>query len=371
MGKRKRQMKWYTKVWAFPLMLVNFFASIVFILCAFSHYIPAAKFPVISLAGLAFPFALAAVVAFLVFWFVFYRRYCWLSFLTLLICSWEIYTMCPINLKRQIPPKEGFKVLSYNVYSGNVTSSNVKKDNEVLNYIGKLDADIVCLQECNNEAFRAYEKEDGWMHKYPYRSYDVGNYSSPKGHLVVCLSKYPILSRRIVSFEGSDNGAQVYEILVEGDTVALFNCHLQSFGLNDEDKDAYNDILTRPKDNVATSRTKTLVKKLRDAGVKRALQADGLRKEIDECSAPYIIVCGDFNDTPLSYTHHVLTRKLSDAHTRSGNGFDFSYNRNHMYFRIDHILASRNLTPYACKVDRSIKISDHYPIHCTFVKKEK
>lgn len=364
-------MKWYTKIWALPLLLVNAAVSVVFFLCAFSHYIPAARFPLVSLAGLAFPFALAAVVAFLVFWLFFHRRFCWLSLLTLIVCANEIYTMCPINLRQPAPPEEGFKVLSYNVFSGNITVSNAHADNAVLQYIGKSRADIVCLQECNNEAFRAYEKREGWMADYPYRSYDVGNYSSPKGHLVVCLSKYPILSRRVIDFEGSENGAQIYEILVGGDTLALFNCHLQSFGLNDEDKSTYNDILTHPKENVGTSRTKTLVKKLRDAGAKRARQADALCTELEACTAPYVIVCGDFNDTPLSYTHHVLTRTLNDAHTRSGNGFDFSYNRNHMYFRIDHMLSSKNLTPFACEVDRSIKESDHYPIHCTFVKKEK
>ena len=370
MGK-KSTLKWYNKLWAYPLVLVNALVCIVFILCAFSHYVPAARFPVISLAGLAFPFLLAAVVAFLLFWLFVHKRFCWLSLLTLLLCSQEIFTMCPIHLRNAKAPADGIKVLSYNVCSGSVTSSNANADNAVLQYIGKVDADIVCLQEVNNESFRAFEKRDGWMDRYPYRSYDLSTVSSINGHLVLCLSKYPILSWEVIHFKDSGNGVQKYELLVGGDTLTLFNCHLQSFGLNDDDIGAYNDILVNPKENVATNRTKSLVKKLRDAGVKRAQQAVVMDDKIRSCQTPYVIVCGDFNDTPISYTHHTLTRTLHDAHTRSGNGFDFSYHRHHMYFRIDHILASRNLTPYDCQVDRSIKASDHYPIYCTFAKDDK
>ena len=42
-----------------------------------------------------------------------------------------------------------------------------------------------------------------------------------------------------------------------------------------------------------------------------------------------------------------------------------------MFFRIDHILASPNLKPYRCKVDRSIKQSDHYPIFSSFVYRKE
>ena len=54
---------------------------------------------------------------------------------------------------------------------------------------------------------------------------------------------------------------------------------------------------------------------------------------------------------------------------QSGNGFGISYNQNHFYFRIDHILLSKNLESYQCTVDKTIKSSDHYPIWCFVAKK--
>ena len=108
---------------------------------------------------------------------------------------------------------------------------------------------------------------------------------------------------------------------------------------------------------------------------KRSIQADSLARHIQKAMGDgpmprTIIVCGDFNDSPISYSHYRVSRLLKDAYTESGNGFGFSYNRNKMFFRIDHILASPNLKPYQCKVDRSIKESDHYPIYSYFVYRQ-
>ena len=91
--------------------------------------------------------------------------------------------------------------------------------------------------------------------------------------------------------------------------------------------------------------------------------------EITASPHPYIIVCGDFNDTPISYTHRTIAQDLDDAFTQSGRGLGISYNQNRFYFRIDNILTSKNLRAYNCTVDRSIKESDHYPIWCYITKR--
>ena len=88
-----------------------------------------------------------------------------------------------------------------------------------------------------------------------------------------------------------------------------------------------------------------------------------------DASAGGIIVCGDFNDSPISYTHRVVGEGLNDAFVESGNGFGISYNQNHFYFRIDNILLSKNLKSYRCTVDNTIKSSDHYPIWCYVAEK--
>ena len=213
------------------------------------------------------------------------------------------------------------------------------------------------------------------MEAYPYRTYRMPHGGTREARDIVCLSKYPILSIKNVFFSETGNGYSQYTLDVNGDTVILFNCHLQSFRLNDDDKSLYEEILTHPKENLSTSGTKGLLKKLSEANAKRSIQADSLACHIKEAMGDgptprTIIVCGDFNDSPISYSHYRVSRLLKDAYTQSGNGFGFSYNRNKMFFRIDYILASPNLKPYQCKVDRSIKESDHYPIYSYFVYRQ-
>lgn len=369
--EKKKKMKWYTKLWAYPLLAVNIAVCGAFLLCAFSQQIPTEKLPVVSLAGMAFPIVLGAVVFFLLFWLLFHKRYGWLSALTLIVCGSQVYTMCPLNISDIRAPKGALKVLSYNVLS--ITD---KEDDPILQYLSRSRADIICLQEASEYNLKRYDQKAEWMKAYPYRSYRMPHGGTSEARDITCISRYPILSIRNVGFPDSGNGYTRFTLDVNGDTVTLFNCHLQSFGLNDTDKSFFEEILNHPKENIPTSGTKGLLKKLRDANAKRSMQADKLSTDIEEAlgngdSPRTVIVCGDLNDSPISYSHYRLSRRLKDAHTLSGNGFGFSYNRNKMFFRIDHILASPNLKPYRCKVDRSIKQSDHYPIFSSFVYRKE
>ena len=69
-------------------------------------------------------------------------------------------------------------------------------------------------------------------------------------------------------------------------------------------------------------------------------------KEIKNSKQQTIIVCGDFKDTPISYTHRVISKGLVDAFENSGSGLGISYNQNRFYFRIDHILTSKNIDSF-------------------------
>ena len=189
MKRQKKKMKWYTKLWAYPLLLLNLFACAVFVLCAFSQQIPAEKLPIISLAGMAFPIALGIVVAFLIFWLLFFKRFCWLSLLTLLICCTQIYSMFPLNVSDIRAPKGAMKVLSYNVLS---VSSDEK--NPILQYLAKSKADIICLQEASAEDLKKYDQKAEWMKDYPYRTYRMPHGGTREARDIACISKYPILS---------------------------------------------------------------------------------------------------------------------------------------------------------------------------------
>lgn len=130
-------------------------------------------------------------------------------------------------------------------------------------------------------------------------------------------------------------------------------------------------MLASPQRDKVESGARLLLGKLAEASALRAPQADAIAQAVEQSKYSTVIVCGDFNDTPISYTHRVASQGLNDAFTQSGQGLGISYNQNKFYFRIDHILTSKNLQTYNCTVDKSIKDSDHYPIWCYFTFKEK
>lgn len=328
--------------------------------------LPPSQVPLLSLAGLAFPFALAANIVFAVFWLLLYPRYLMVSLVACLVCAIQIRIFIPINFSRQSPPEGSLKVLSYNILSPNINVSNATRKNATITYLETADADIICLQEFH---FAALKKQKNLLEEYPYKSYHLsgGNNESTARYLG-CISKYPILSVESIAFSASSNGYAKYRILHGTDTIVVYNCHLQSNRLNTEDKNAYEQILSDPKGKIRNKDTKELVKKLRDSASKRATQTDIIIADLKKETSPYIIVCGDFNDSPISYTCHRLRETLHDAYTSSGNGPGISYNRNKLYYRIDHMLHSPHFKAYKCTVDRSIKTSDHYPIYCFLEK---
>lgn len=359
-------MRKILKIVLFPLFATNLLAALCLIACAYSPILPAEQFPLLSLAGLAFPFVLAVNALFLLLWLLLYPSYIIVPLITGLICFTQIRTFSPINFGKQRIPEKSLKVLSYNILSPNISASNANKENAIITYIEESNADIVCLQEFHFDALKNRKK---LLSKYPYKSYMISNDNQMKAHHLGCLSKYPILGIEELEFDVTANGCYKYRILHEGDTIVVYNCHLQSNGLNGEHKSAYEQMFTNPKEQIRSKDTKDLVKKLRDSAVKRAVQADIIVADIEKETSPYIIVCGDFNDSPISYTCNQLKKQLEDAYTTSGNGPGISYNRNKLYYRIDHIMHSPQFKSYKCMVDRSIKISDHYPISC-FLEKE-
>lgn len=361
-------MKWLLRILLSPVLAVNLLVALLLIGCAYSPLLPPESVPLLSLAGLAFPFVLAGNVLFILVWLVLHRRYAWLSVIACLLCLPQIRVFVPVNFTRQKAPENSIKLLSYNILSSNLTASTANRDNPLIAYLEGSDADIICLQEFPFSVLKNNAKATKLLEAYPYKSYNLSKDNELEAHALVCLSKYPILSLEKLDFNSTSNGATKYRILHGEDTLVVYNCHLQSYSLDAGNKSAYEELLTNPKDNFKAEDTKTLVKKLRDATAKRASQADMVVADMRRETSPYVIVCGDFNDSPISYTRRQIARVLDDAFVGSGNGPGISYNRNKMYYRIDHILHSDAFESYACRVDRSIKISDHYPISCYLVK---
>src|SRR6185295_11423566 len=96
------------------------------------------------------------------------------------------------------------------------------------------------------------------------------------------------------------------------------NVHLESIRFKPEDYRFVENFGT-DKESQEMEKSKRIIGKLKVAFERRARQAGKLKKEIE--SSPYkVIVCGDFNDTPTSYTYNTISKNLGDAFVEGGTG---------------------------------------------------
>jgi len=341
------------------------------LLSSFSGYVSPYRFVFLSYLGLFFPFILVGNIAVFIVWLLFKQWKPVLLHLAVFgICMGAIHTYCPLHKKTKDIPEDAIKILTYNVMRFN----NVTRDNsgippsKILQYIQEVDADIVCIQEFgaskSNTKYLLEQDIMDAMNKYPYHSFD--SFTFPylnEIYGLVIFSKFPILSTQKVPYESAYNGSFITELDIRGKRVTLINNHLESNKLTEEERSNYYQ-LTREVDTQSLDAfTQMMGKRLTPAFKTRALQAQVISQVIQENKNPYLIVCGDFNDTPISYARYKIKGKLHDAFVDSGFGLGITYNKYRFLFRIDYILYSNNIKSYNCTVGK-LKSSDHFPLWC-------
>lgn len=262
---------------------------------------------------------------------------------------WQEYSQMPHELK----------VLTYNT-QGMAVDKYLDTKLEMLEYINKLDADVVCLQEV-----LVYKKGDRLtlpmmreaMKNYPYTYFDFKLYNSRRQFGNVVFSRYPLVNKETIPFESKANISSQCDIVVNEDTIRLMVNHLESFYLNDEDLDL-SDL------DVSNIQENSLVRKLVRANRLRHDQVSVLRKAIRQSPHPVIAV-GDFNSLPISWVYWRMNLGMRDCFAESSVGqYGSTYQRKGMSARIDYIFTSRKLKPISCEVGDA-EYSDHYPVMAT------
>lgn len=342
------------RILCFPAILVNLIVGSGLLFCAYSPFISPVTHPYWACAGLFLPVFMVANLVCMIYWLFLHRYWAVLPLVFFVLCWKPIRTYMPFNREHKILKTGGntIDVLTYNLmYLYTTEQANGTTVYPALEFIRERNADMVFVQEFpmqNKKALKALDI-------YPYHVMKKS---------LACFSRYPILSHRLLDYNSVYNGSMMVEIKVGEDTMLVINNHLESNKLDSSDKEAYNHIISAPdKDNVKKD-GKMLLGKLAEAVSLRAPQADSVAMNIRRYRRKLTLVCGDFNDSPISYAHRIIGGGLKDAFVDAGNGPGFTYNRSKMYFRIDHIFVSEYLRVIDCEVENKIKASDHYPVWC-------
>ena len=370
-------MKHLKKIFRIFIYIFNIIVLASLIISSYSGYISPQRFVFSSYLGLFFPFIFVGNLAVFFTWLLFKQwKQALISFVVFCICGGAIYTYCPLHKKNKEVPEDAIKILTYNVMRFNEIKKDNKGDtpNKILKYIQENDADIVCIQEYgaskSDNRFLTETDVKNAMDKYPYYYYHSLTYPYQSEIFGLAIfSRFPILSTEKVPFESVYNGSFITELDVHGKKVTLINNHLESNKLSEEERSNYYQLTKEMDTQSFDAFTQAMTKRLTPAFKERAMQAQVISKIIKENENSYIIVCGDFNDTPISYTRHKIKGNLRDAFVDSGFGLGITYNKYRFLFRIDYILHSNNIKSYNCEVGE-LKSSDHYPLWCYLQFKE-
>lgn len=354
-------MKLIKKIITIPIIATNVAISLLLIFsCYGSMAAPIGRWPFAALSGLSFPFLFIATLAFLVLWLLTWKKGALIPAVTIIVCIGPILRNCPLNFSK---PDVGtdLTVMTFNTESfGYDDNGDASAFNPVLEHMASLGAQIMLLQESRQSVMNDFRNNSGLDLAYPYRINDAATGQA-------CISAYPIISHENIKFNGATGNSCLYlRFLVDGDTLAVFNCHLQSNKLDQTDFDEYRHFIENPSDSTLYAGSTKIIKKLLNSTGLRAVQAELVRDKAQAETAKYMIVCGDFNDTPLSYSFHVFDRFLTDVFGTVGLGPGITYHEHRLFYRIDHMFCNSALTPVSSHVDRGNTDSDHYPVISQF-----
>lgn len=263
-----------------------------------------------------------------------------------------------------------FSVMSYNVKAFGLLDKRSDMLREaVVDTIIATNADIVCLQEAywadKPSTFPTIDAISKGLKASAVSKTELTSFNHGLGGLAI-LSRYEVVSQYSHNFDSTANGFMYVDVLMNEDTVRVYNCHLQSIMISNSEVEMsgrHKGINSENKEKV-----QNLYSKFSEASVHRALQVDMLVATLDTCPYP-VILCGDFNDVPLSYTCFSILaagERMHDTFMERGNGFGRTYSIMDTDFRIDYIMHSNK---FKCLRHKALDFNisdDHYPVTADF-----
>lgn len=354
----------------------NLAFAILLVLSFLSPNISPTKIWFPSFLGLAYPYILLVNLAFMLFWILMKKREFILSFLAILL-GWNTlvryFSLHPGSLFKkayfdgleQTEREEGgqLKIMSYNVRAFDLYkwTGNASNRQHILELIRANDPDVLCLQEFYTSERGAYRAEDihRALENTPYRHIEILAGNTTRMYGTALYSRYPIVNKGRVELNSPPSLCSFTDILFGNDTLRIYNLHLQSTRLSSRHYRMIDSLKFRY-DYQQMEEIRDLSSRLKDAFIKRAAQADLIAAHLSDCPYP-VILCGDFNDTPVSYAYRRIGDGLQDVFAECGWGTGRTYNGKFPSFRIDYIFTGEEFE--AMHFTRlKVRLSDHFPI---------
>ncbi|MEP3374439.1 MAG: endonuclease/exonuclease/phosphatase family protein [Maribacter dokdonensis] len=327
------------------MWFLNVIATLTLFLACIVPYTSIAS---LAFIGLSVPALVIINMLFVLYWVLVKKLYLFLSLSILVFGYFTLGSFIGFNseVDRSLDD-EAISLLSYNVlgfHGKNYDKWQISTSKDIIEFVEKENPSIICFQE-----FRTFFLKKDMLINYPYIA---NNFENQKENISVNLavySKFRVINSGKLVFPNTYNGGLFVDMIVQNDTVRVFNLHLQSLAV-------------RP-NNLKYERSYPLFVRLRDSFIKQQQQGEIVRGFINE--SPYkVIVAGDFNNTQFSKVYFNIKGNLKDSFLEAGHGYGETIKFWKFPFRIDMILTDPSFEVVSHK-NYKINISDHEPIMAT------
>lgn len=297
-------------------------------------YVPPRVFPWLNMLSLSFPVLMILNVLFCLTWIILWKKR------AVFFLAFSLFLIVPtsrwINYREKKSIKPNLKMLTFNIKGGRVGGTG-----KVFNYLKDSGADVILLQEYGSQ--------------YHVSGYDfgVGNYE-----IVALNSKTKILEQGKIATSGNGNSFYA-DIEINGKRIRFINLYLSPFSFEKQK--------VKPSEDLEQNENKLryILGKLVPTFKNHQAEVQDLQNAVS--ASPYpVILAGDFNAVPNSYEYYHLLKNLKDVFVEVGRGSATSFHDYKFPIRIDHVFCSESIQPVAYRVDRSEKLSDHFPVIAEF-----
>ncbi|MCT4638264.1 MAG: endonuclease/exonuclease/phosphatase family protein [Bacteroidales bacterium] len=348
------------------ILTVNIIAIILLLVSYLSAWISPSVNVIPAYLSLAYPVLLIVNVLFVLFWLLMFRKVFAYSLIAIFI-GWNImnsfFGFIPQGDK-DVTKDNILSVMSYNVKLFSLQSWSEKKPqvDKISALIRKEKPGVIALQEFSGDK-HGKNSPYSFKRKIKYYKHHHIHYllTNSRYYGIATFSQYPIIYKGVLEFNNTLNTCIYSDIVVGADTLRVYNMHLQSVRFNHKENTFLSNI-KEVTDEERVEGAKQIVKRLRTAFLKRSVQAEIVKSHIE--NSPYkVIVCGDFNATPSSYTYQHIKRGLFDSFIEAGKGgIGASYAKGYSWLRIDYVLTDMAMQPVKHRVLSFFESSDHYPV---------
>ncbi len=301
--------------------------------------IPPKVFPWMNLLSLGFPILMIIYFILIIFWILSWKKRAFVfMFFGLFLLN---ATRRWVNYNIEAKEKPNLKILTFNIKGGRYGQQKIE------DFLNSQNADIVLLQEDGNKNF------------------NLKNLKQSKPTSTISLyTHYKIVDKKNLVIGGDtedDNGYVTQtDVEINNKVYRIINCYLQPF--------KFKKNLIKINDNRSQNEEtlKYIVKKLLPIFKVHQTEIDIVKMAIEESPYP-VIVAGDFNAVPNSYEYFKINNILQDPFMEVGRGDGTSFHDYRFPIRIDYIFASKKILPINYTINRTEKMSDHYPVIAEFL----